>query len=379
MDFELTADQRLIRDTVRGLATAQLQPMAARYDEAEEYPYENLRKLAELGLMGTFVPEEYGGAHIDTVSYALAVEEISRACAATGLIMSIHNSLVCHTILLFGNEKQRRRFLPTLARGEKIGAFALTEPNAGSDVASMETTAVSAGEQWVINGSKIFITSGAVADVLILFASTDRSLGAKGISAFIIEKGTLGFSIGSRVRTMGMRASGTAELVFQDCRLPKENLLGEPGGGFRLAMQALDCGRIGIAAQAVGIAQACFEDSVKYAKERHQFGKPIAEFQAIQWPLAEMATEIAAARLLTLYAASLKDKGQRFTKEAAMAKLCASDTAMRAATRAVQIHGGYGYAREYPIQRYFRDARITQIYEGTNEVQRMVIAANILK
>jgi butyryl-CoA dehydrogenase len=329
--------------------------------------------------MGMMVPEELGGAGMDCVSYTIAVEEISRVCASTGVIMSVNNSLVCQPILEWGTPEQKMKFLPDLAKGKKLGAFSLTEPEAGSDAGNIQTTAVLSGDNYVINGTKIFVTNGGKADVVLLFASIDKALKAKGLTAFLIEKGMPGFKIGKKENKMGIRASDTSELIFEDCKVPKANMLGQPGQGFKIAMRTLDGGRIGIAAQAVGIGQACLEAAVKYAKERKQFGKPICEFQAIQWMLADMAVEVDAARFLTLRAAYTKDKGVSYSKEAAMAKLFASETAVKSAINAVQVHGGYGYMKEYDVERYFRDAKITEIYEGTSEVQRLVIAASLLK
>jgi butyryl-CoA dehydrogenase len=316
---------------------------------------------------------------MDAVSYAIAVEEISRCDGSVGVIMSVNNSLVCQPILDFGSEDLKKKYLPPLAEGRHLGAFSLTEPEAGTDAGAVQCTAVPDGDDYVINGTKVFVTNGGHADIILLFASTDRSLKTKGITAFIVEKGMPGFSVGKTENKMGMRAAHTSELIFDDCRVPKENLLGKEGMGFKIAMSALDGGRIGIAAQALGIGQACLEEAVKYSKQRKQFGKPICEFQAIQWTLADMATQIEAARLLTYRAAFLKDKGLRFSKEAAQAKLFASEAAVKAAIDAVQIHGGYGYMKEYDVERYFRDSKLTEIYEGTSEVQRLVIAASLLR
>ncbi len=369
----------MIKETAKEFAEKEIMPNAAKYDEEGLFPEEIIKKLGELGFMGMMVPEEYGGGGLDCVSYVLAVEEISRACAGTGVAMSVNNSLVCQPILDHGSEEQKKKYLPDLATGKKLGAFSLTEPEAGSDAANVQTTAVLDGDHYVLNGTKIFVTNGGRADIIVLFASTDKSLKAKGITAFIIEKGMPGFRVGKNENKMGIRASVTSELILEDCRVPKENVLGEVGKGFKIALKALDGGRIGIAAQAVGIGRACLEEATQYSKERKQFGKAICEFQAIQWMLADIATELDAARLLTLRAAHAKDKGLPFSKEAAMAKLFASEAAVRAAIKAVQIHGGYGYMKEYPVERHFRDAKITEIYEGTSEVQRMVIAANLLR
>ncbi len=378
VDFELTQEQKAIRDLAREFASSELAPVAAQYDETKEFPWDNVRKMAELGFMGMIVPEEYGGSGADHVSYALAIEEIARACATSAVIMSVNNSLVCWGLYTYGNAEQKERFLTPLARGEKIGAFALTEPGAGSDAGSLRTTAVRHGDEWVVNGTKSFITNGGVADVILVMASTDPSLGSRGITTFIVEKDSPGFHVGTRERTLGIRASNTSELVFTDCRIPEANRLSPLGKGYRFALETLDGGRIGIAAQALGIARACLEASVNYAKQRTQFGRPIAEFQAIQWLISDMATEIAAARWLTLHAAFLKDRGLPYAKESSMAKLFASRVAVAAANHAVQIHGGYGYIADYPVERYYRDAKITEIYEGTSEVQRLIIAAHEL-
>ncbi len=335
--------------------------------------------MAQLNLMGLPIPTDYGGAGVDTVSYATAVAEISKRCASTGVIMSVHTSVGTYPIYLFGTEEQKKRFVVPLARGEIIGAFALTEPSAGSDAASIQTTAVKEGDHYILNGSKIFITNGGVAGTVIVMALTDKSKGHRGMSAFIVEKGTEGFSIGSKENTMGVHGSDTSELVFENCRVPEENILGTEGMGFKIGMTALDGGRIGIAAQALGIAEAAMDESIRYSKEREQFGRPIAKFQAVQWMIANMATEIEAARMLIYNAAYLKDRRAHFSKEAAMAKCYASEVAMRATTKAIQIHGGYGYTMDYPVERLFRDAKITEIYEGTSEIQRLVIATNLLR
>jgi butyryl-CoA dehydrogenase len=379
MDFDLDEQQQMIRDSAREFAEKEIKPQASQLDQEASFPAAVVRKLGELGFMGMMVPEELGGAGMDGISYVIAVEEISRCDASTGVTMSVNNSLVCQPILDFGTEEQKKRFLPGLAGGTKLGAFSLTEPEAGSDAGAVQTTALLDGDHYVINGTKVFVTNGGRADIVLLFASTDRSLQAKGISAFLVEKGTPGFKVGKKENKMGMRAADTSELIFEDCRVPKENLLAGEGKGFRIGLTALDGGRIGIAAQAVGIGQACLEEAVKYSKQRKQFGRPICEFQAIQWILANMATEIDAARYLTYRAAFIKDKGVRFSKEAAEAKLFASEAAVRAAINAVQVHGGYGYMKEYDVERYFRDSKLTEIYEGTSEVQRLVIAASLLK
>jgi len=383
MDLRLTEEQEMVRRMARDFAQREVAPIAAELDEKGEVPFENIRKMGQLGLLGLTAPEEYGGGGADTVSYVLAVEEIARACASTAVVMAVQNSLVNYPLARFGTEEQKRRYLTPLARGEKIGAYALTEPEAGSDAAAIRTRAVREGDEYVINGTKHFITNGSFADIILLFASTDPSKGHRGISAFLVERGTPGFSVGKEENKMGIRATSTCELIFRDCRVPVANRLGEEGQGFKIALSALDAGRIGIGAQAVGIAQAAYEAALEYAKARVQFGQPIAKFQAIQWMLADMATRIEAARLLVYKAALAKDEaektGARYSKEAAMAKLFASETASWATDLAIQIHGGYGYMKEYPVERYYRDARITRIYEGTNEIQRIVIANSILR
>lgn len=379
MKLALSENQKMIRDMVREFAEREIAPVAADLDKNEEYPMEILKKMAQLGLLGIIVPQEYGGASADTISYTLVIEEISRKCASTGVITSVHNSLVCWPIMKFGTDEQKQKYLPVLAKGDKIGAFAATEPNAGSDLGGMETTAQLDGNEYIINGSKTFITSGSKAGILIVFAVTDKSAGSKGISAFIVENDMPGFKVGSIFEKLGINASLTSELIFENMRVPKENLLGKEGDGFKIALMTLDSGRIGIGAQAVGIAQAALDESVEYAKQREQFGRPISKFQAIQWMIADMATRIEASRLLVHNAAFAKDQEKRFSKEAAMAKLFASETAMDAALKAVQIHGGYGYTKEYLVERLFRDAKITEIYEGTSEIQRLVIASNLLK
>jgi butyryl-CoA dehydrogenase len=329
--------------------------------------------------MGIAIPDTYGGGGADIVSYVVAMEEISRGCASVGVIMSVNNSLVCDPINTFGTEEQKKKYLTPLASGKKLGCFGLTEPEAGSDAAAQKTTAVLQGGQWVINGKKNFITNGNVADYCVLMAMTDRSKGNKGISSFILDTKTPGFSVGAVEKKLGIKASGTAELIMEDCRIPEENLLGQVGQGFFVAMNTLDGGRIGIASQALGIARAALEAATEYSKTRVQFGAPISKLQAIQWMIADMATELDAARLLTLRAAFLKDHKLRYEKEAAMAKLFASEAASRIATKAIQVHGGYGYIKEYNVERHFRDARITEIYEGTSEIMRLVIASSILK
>jgi len=379
MDFTFTAEQEMIRKMVRDFAQKEVAPIAAEIDEKGEVPFANIKKMGQLGLLGLTASEEYDGGGADAISYVIAIEELAKACASTAIIVAVQNSLVCAGIEKFGTEEQKEKFLKPLARGEKIGAFALTEPGAGCDVSVLQTVAVRDGDSYVINGSKRFITNGGFADIVILFAMTDKAKRHRGISAFIVEKGTEGFSVGKEENKMGIRGTNTSELIFDDVRVPVTNRLGEEGQGFKIAMVMLDGGRIGVAAQAVGIAQAAYEAALKYSRERVQFGKPIGEFQAVQWMLADMATRIEAARLLTFNAALKKQSGARFSKEAAMAKLFASETAVWVTNRAVQIHGGYGYMKEYSVERNYRDAKITEIYEGTNEVQRMVIARSILK
>ncbi|MCL6610030.1 MAG: acyl-CoA dehydrogenase [Peptococcaceae bacterium] len=379
MIFKLTEEQELLKKTVRDFAESEIAPKAAEMDEKEEYDLSLWNKMAEMGLTGIPYPEDYEGAGMDNLSYAIAVEELSRVCGSSGVLVSAHTSLCAWPIYAFGTEDQKKKYLVPLCNGEKIGAMGLTEPSAGSDAAAIKTTAVKEGNSYVLNGSKIFITNAYLAETYVVFASTDRSKGHRGISAFIVEKGTPGFSFGKKEHKMGIRASATYELVFENCRIPEENLLGEEGQGFKIVMMTLDGGRIGIAAQALGIAQGAYEQAVGYSKVREQFGKPISANQGLQWMLADMATQIEAARLLVYQAAYLKDAKQPYSKQSAMAKLFASETAMAVTTKAVQVFGGYGYTREYPVERMMRDAKITEIYEGTSEVQRMVIAANILK
>lgn len=385
MDLQLTAEHKMIQEMARDFSQKEIAPIAAQIDEAATFPAATVKKMGELGFMGIEIPEEYGGTGLDTLSYVLAMIEISKACASHGVIMSVNNSLVCHGLYLFGTEEQKQTFLVPLASGEKLGAYSLTEPQAGSDPANMRCTAVldAAAGEYVINGLKAWVTSGPVADYIILFAMTDRSKGSRGgISAFIVDTKLPGFKPGKVEPKLGIRASHTSELVFEDYRLPAWHLLGSEGMGFKIALAILDAGRIGIASQAVGIAEAAYEAALAYAKEREQFGQPIAEFQAIQWMLADMKTRLEAARLLTYQAALAKDevkkKGGRYSLEASMAKLYASEAAMWITTKAIQIFGGNGYSKEYPVERHFRDAKITEIYEGTSEIQRLVIARTIL-
>ncbi|PKM88634.1 MAG: acyl-CoA dehydrogenase [Firmicutes bacterium HGW-Firmicutes-12] len=379
MNFALTAKQEMLQNLYREFADNEVAPLAAEIDETGEFPSETVRKMAELGILGLPFPKEYGGAGADTLSYAMAVEELSRVCASTGVIVSAHVSLGANPIYQFGTPEQKEKYLIPLCKGEKLGAFGLTEPNAGTDASNQQTIAVLNGDNYILNGSKIFITNGGKADTYIVMAATDPSKGLKGISAFIVEANIPGFTCGPKENKMGIRASSTTELIFQDCLVPKENLLGREGEGFKIAMQTLDGGRIGIAAQALGIAQGALEESIKYSKERQQFKKPIGAFQAIQWMIADMATEVEAARLLVYRAAWLKDNKKPFGQASAMAKLYAAEVAMKTTTKAVQVHGGYGYMKDYKVERFMRDAKITEIYEGTSEVQRMVIASTVLK
>jgi butyryl-CoA dehydrogenase len=379
MNIQLTEEQRQVRDLCRQFADAELRPNARKWDLDHQYPTEAVKKLAEMGLMGVAIPADLGGAGMDNVSYAVGMEEISRGCAGTGVIMSVNNSLYCDPVYKFGTDEQKREFLTPFARGERLGAFALTEPMSGSDAAEMATLAVKKGNEYVLNGTKNFITNGPQADVVIVFAMTDRSKGHKGISAFLVPTSVKGFSRGRADEKVGIRASGSCTLFFEDVVLPERFRLGGEGEGFKVAMQTLDGGRIGIAGQALGIAQAAYEEAVAYAKERKAFGKPITQFQAIQFMLADMATEIDAARLLLWRAAWLKDQGVRHSAESAMAKLYASEMCERVTSKAIQVHGGYGYVKEYDAERHWRDSRITEIYEGTSEIQRLVIAANVLK
>ncbi len=378
MAFSLTEEQRMIRTMARDFAREVILPGAAQRDRDKEFPRDILNQMGELGFMGMMVPEEYGGAAVDTVSYVLALTEIAYACASTAVVMSVHNSICCESILHFASDEQKKEWLPPMCSGQCIGAFALTEPHAGSDPASQRTTAVEDGDQWVINGTKQFITTGKNAGLVIVTALTDRAKRHRGISAFLVPRGTPGLIVGKEEEKLGLRASDTVQLVFEDCRIPMENMLGRPGEGFKIAMAGLDCGRIGIASQSVGVAQACLEESIAYMHEREAFGHPLSDFQGLRWKVADMALEIEAARLLALNAASLKDLGKRFTQEASMAKLYASEMVNRVAGQAIQIHGGYGYCNEYPMERHYRDARVFTIYEGTSEIQRLVISNNIL-
>ena len=364
---------------IREFAEKEVKPLAAEVDEQERFPEETVAKMAKLGIMGIPIPTEYGGAGSTNQMYTMAVEELSRVCATTGVIVSAHTSLCCAPILEHGTEEQKKKYLPKLASGEWIGAFGLTEPNAGTDAASQQTMAEEDGDSYILNGTKIFITNAAYAHVFIVFAMTDKSQGVKGITAFIVEKGMPGFSIGKKELKMGIRGSATSELIFENVRVPKENMLGKLGGGFAVAMKTLDGGRIGIASQALGIAQGAMDETVKYTKERKQFGKPLSKFQNTQFQMADLETKVQAARLLVRSAAYKKDMKLPYSADAAMAKLFAAETAMEVTTKAVQFHGGYGYTREYPVERMMRDAKITEIYEVTSEVQRMVIAGKLFK
>ncbi len=380
MDFDLTTDQKMLQKMVREIATKELEPVASEIDKSGEFPWDNIKKLAKQGLLGVIVPEEYGGAGFDFISLAIAIEEISRVCATTGIIVAVNNSLAAYPIYHFGNEEQRKKWLPLLASGEKLGAIGITEPNAGSDVVAMETTAKLEGDHYILNGTKRFITNGGEAGIHIVFAYTNKELKHKGISAFIVERETPGFSLGKHEDLMGIRATANCELIFEDAKIPKENLLGEEGAGFKICMHTLDVSRIDIGAQAVGLAQGALDASISYSKERKAFGQHLSEFQMIQSMIAEMATQIQAARLLVYYAAFCKDKGlPRFSKEASMAKWLASEAAVNATKKAVQIYGGYGYTKDYPVERFYRDAKIMELYEGTSEIQKLVIARSLLQ
>ncbi|KAF5081675.1 Acyl-CoA dehydrogenase, short-chain specific [anaerobic digester metagenome] len=379
MDFSLTKQQQLFLQMIREFAEKEVKPLAAEIDEQERFPMETVEKMAKIGIMGIPVPTQYGGAGGSNLMYSIAVEELSAACATTGVVVSAHTSLCVAPILEHGTEEQKQKYLPKLATGEWIGAFGLTEPNAGTDASAQQTTAVLDGDNYIINGSKIFITNAEYAHVYIVFAMTDKSQGVKGITAFIMEKGTPGFTFGKKEKKLGIRGSATSELIFENCVIPKENLLGKVGGGFGIAMKTLDGGRVGIAAQALGISQGAMNETVKYIKERKQFGKPLSAFQNTQFQLADLQTRVVAARLLVRQAAYKKDQGVPYSADAAMAKLYAAETAMEVTSKAIQFHGGYGYTREYPVERMLRDAKITEIYEGTSEVQRMVISAALLK
>lgn len=379
MNFGLTREQELVRQMVKEFAVNEVKLIAAEIDETERFPMENVKKMGELGMMGIPFPKELGGSGGDVLSYIIAVEELSKVCATTGVILSAHTSLCASLLYENGTPAQKEKYLVPLAKGEKIGAFGLTEPGAGTDAAGQQTTAILEGDNYILNGSKIFITNGGVADTFIVFAMTDKSQGTRGISAFIVEKDFPGFSIGKKEDKLGIRASSTTELIFEDCVIPKENLVGKEGKGFGIAMKTLDGGRIGIAAQALGIAEGAYDEAVKYMKERKQFGRALSAFQGLQWMIAEMETKIEAAKLLVYKAAWLKQNKLPYSVDAAKAKLFAAEVAMDVTTKAVQIHGGYGYTKDYPVERMMRDAKITEIYEGTSEVQKMVISGAALR
>ncbi len=379
MNLELTEEQKLLQRTVREFAEAEVKPLAKELDETGHFPRETFRKAAELGLTGVAIPEADGGAGMDHICYAITIEELARVCASTSVVLSVQNSLYCDPIHRFGTDEQKKKFLLPYARGEKIGCYGLTEPQAGSNAAALATKAILKGDRYVVNGTKAWITNGGVADAAIVYVNTRPEKGEKGITALLIEKGTPGFSIGKEEKKLGIHATACTELAFSDCEVPVANRLGNEGDGYKIALSTLDGGRIGIGAQATGIAQGAFEASLTYAKQRQAFGHPIAEFQAIQFMLADMSTEIDAARLLVRKAAWKQDSGGRFSMEAAIAKLFASEMSTRVTHKAIQVHGGYGYSREYPVERMYRDARITEIYEGTSEIQRIVIAAWVLK
>ena len=379
MQFELTKAQLMVRQLAYDFAQNEVKPVAAQYDESEEFIWDICRKMAPMGFMGMLVPQEYGGAGADTMSYAIVVEELSRACGSTGITVAAHNSLCTGHILRHGTDEQKRKYLPKLASGEWLGAWGLTEPNAGSDAGATETTAALEGDEWIINGNKTFITNGSIAGLTVIMARTDPGKGTRGISAILVENGTPGYTYGKDEKKMGLHGSVTSELFFEDCRVPNENLLGERGKGFHGALDILDEGRISIAALALGLGQGAFDLAVQYAKEREQFGQAISQFQAIQWMLADMATELSAARWLVYHASALKDAKKKFLKESAMAKLYASEVGTRCANKAVQIHGGYGYTRDYAAERILRDVKLCEIGEGTSEIQRLVIARELLK
>lgn len=379
MDFQFTEEQAQLRRSVREFAESEIRPHIMEWDEKSEFPLSTVKELGKMGIMGVFFPPEYGGAGLGYVEYVIAVEELSRVDGSVGIIVAAHNSLCSNHIFIAGNEEQKRKYIPKLATGEFLGAWGLTEPGAGSDAGSARMTAVRKGKTWVLNGTKTFITNGHYADVAVIIAVTDRTTGTHGLSAFIVDKGAKGFRPGKKENKLGLRASDTAELIFEDCVVPAENLVGKEGDGFIDAMRVLDGGRISIAALSLGIAQGAFEAALKYSKERKQFGRAICDFQAIQWKLADMATEIDAARLLTMRAASMKDAGMKTTQESSMAKLYASEVAVRCANEGVQIHGGYGFIKDYPAEKYYRDVKLCTIGEGTSEIQRLVIARQLLK
>ena len=379
MNLDLTEEQKMLQQTVREFAASEVKPLARELDETGHFPRATFRKAAELGLTGVAFPEEYGGAGFDHTAYSIVIEEISRVCASTGVILSVQNSLYCDPIYRYGTEEQKKRLLVPFLKGEKIGCYALTEPQAGSNAAALQTKAVRKGDRYIVNGTKAWITNGGAADAAIVYVNTDPSKGEKGITALVVEKGMPGFKVGKEEKKLGINATACVELSFTDCDVPESNRIGNEGEGYKVALATLDGGRIGIGAQAVGIAQGAFEEALKYSQQRLAFGQPIAQFQAIQFMLADMATEIDAARLLVRKAAWKQDSGGRFSMEAAIAKLFASEMCTRVTHKAIQVHGGYGYSREYPVERMYRDARITEIYEGTSEIQRLVIAAWVLK
>jgi alkylation response protein AidB-like acyl-CoA dehydrogenase len=377
LDFKLTKEHDMIRTMVREFAETEIKPIVPEYDETQEFPWVTVKKMADLNLLGLIFPNEYGGAGVGYISYAIAVEEISRVCGAHGITVAAHNSLCSNHIYISGTEEQKQKYLVPLAQGAKIGAWGLTEPAAGSDAGATETTAVLDGDEWILNGQKTFITHGSIANTAVIIAATDKSKAHKGISSFIVDCDTPGYSTGTKENKLGLRCSDTAEIVMEDCRIPQENLLGKIDGAFRDVLAVLDGGRISIAAMALGIGQGALDESIKYAKEREQFGRPISKFQAIQWMIADMSTELEAARLLTYKAGYMKDKGMPVTKASAMAKLYAAEVGMRACTKAIQIHGGYGYTKDYPVERFFRDIKLCEIGEGTSEIQRLVISRQL--
>jgi alkylation response protein AidB-like acyl-CoA dehydrogenase len=379
MSIKFTDEQLMIQTMVRDFSREVIAPTAAERDKTKEFPGDNLKQLGELGFMGMMVPPEYNGSGADTISYVLALSEVAYSCASTAVVMSVHNSIVCESILRYGTEDQKQRFLKPLATGEIIGAFALTEPNAGSDPVRQTTKAVRDGDSYILNGTKRFITTGKNAGVVIVTAKTDETKRHKGISAFLVKKETPGFTTGPLEDKMGLRGSDTVDLIFEDCRVPAKDMLGEEGDGFKIAMTGLDGGRIGISAQSVGVAQAAFDAAVQYAKEREQFGQSISRFQGLRWMVADMATDIEAARQLMLSASAMKDRGENYTAQASMAKLFSSEMVNRVTATALQLHGGYGYIKEYPVERYYRDARVFTIYEGTSEIQRIVISNHVFK
>jgi butyryl-CoA dehydrogenase len=379
MDFSLSEEHKMIQDTARDFADKELVPIAEQVDETREPPMDAVKQLGELGFMGMMVPEEYGGAGLDDISYVLAMEEISRGCASTGVIMDVNNSLVCEPLNMYGNDEQKKRILMPLAQGERLGAYCLTEPEAGSDPAGLKTVGVEDGDDYILNGTKIFVTNGGFANDFIIFAKTDPEKGSRGISAFVVSEEMEGFKRGTREKTMGIRGSKTYEIILEDCRVPKANLIGELGQGFKIAMEALDSGRIGIASQAIGIARAAFGRALEYSKTRKQFGREICNFQAIQWKLADMATKIEAAHQLTMRAAWLRVSGGDYVQASAMAKLFSGRVAVEVSDEAIQVHGGYGYVQDYHVERHYRDAKITELYEGTSEIQRLIIARRLIR